>query len=246
MNIFMVASMAALAGQAAAHMALSDPCPIFSPHCTNEMTLPAGASYDYSITSPMPYDGDLSKGGASWSEPAATWTAGQDVTVKFFGTAYHSGGFAELALAYPGSDTFVVIFGDYGDFFVDPATKTGPVTSYTFRLPADVPSSDNVRLRWTWIQNVGNLELYLNLSTVKIVGSKSTSFTGPQQFIGNHKGYPSLPESMSRDEKLAYYKAMPNVTVTAGGAQPASGATYPTADAPASSAPASAPSPTGY
>ncbi|KAJ2321362.1 hypothetical protein H4R23_000617, partial [Coemansia sp. Cherry 401B] len=183
-------------------MALIDPCPRFSPNCTTKCQLPDGVNYDYNIKSPIPYDGPLTKTDTPWPKPVATWTAGEDVTIKFDPSgASHGGGSLALGASYDGGKTSVMVFQRLRYAFHSGPSSSNPpeITEYTFKLPADLPSSDSAVFSLVWYNRLGQREYYRNDLDIKIVGSSSKSYTGPELVIANHAGYPTIPESDDYD-----------------------------------------------
>ncbi|KAJ1890530.1 hypothetical protein LPJ81_005921 [Coemansia sp. IMI 209127] len=199
-----------------------DPCPRFGAKCIHQpATLPAGAQLDYSITSPIPADGILCKSNTPWPTPVATWTAGQSVTVQFQpGGSPHGGGHAQFSVSYDGGTTFVVVYEVLKYMFFNGPSNSGTpeVLSYTFTLPKDLPSSNNVIFAWSWVNAIGNREFYMNCADVAIKGTGSTSYTGYKIVIANHNGYPTIPEfDGNYSTGLQYYDTGEKVTVTGSG-----------------------------
>ncbi|KAJ2555139.1 hypothetical protein EV175_002353 [Coemansia sp. RSA 1933] len=175
-----------------------DPCPRFGAKCINQPAkLPAGAQLDYNMINPIPEDGILCKYSTPWPSPVATWTAGQPITVQFLdNNAAHGGGHAQFSVSYDGGKTFAVVYEVLKYmFFNGPSSSNTPeVLSYTFTLPKDLPSSNNVVFAWSWVNAIGNREFYMNCADVAITGSSSSSYTGKQMVIADHDGYPTIPE----------------------------------------------------
>ncbi|KAJ2818632.1 hypothetical protein IWW50_005749, partial [Coemansia erecta] len=219
--LFNLATVAALAGSAVAHMALSDPCPRFSSNCAKSYPLPAGVGYDYDIKSPIPYDGSLMKSTVRWPEAAPTWTAGQPVTVKFqSGGAVHGGGHCQFSISYDNGKTSAVVHEELRYCFVNgpSSSNSAEVLEYTFTLPADLPSSDSVVFSWSWLNSIGAREFYRDDADVKIVGSSSSSYTGKQMTVVNHSGYPSVPEFAGNyDTGIDLYENAPQITISPSG-----------------------------
>ncbi|KAJ2842031.1 hypothetical protein J3B02_005701, partial [Coemansia erecta] len=195
-----------LASFASAHTSIISPCPRYSPVGENCPALPAGQSLDtgenaingpissVTLGSHMP----LCRHTTPYASPSATWTAGQSVTVKFNpSAAIHSGGNCEFSISYDGGKTFAVIHQELRYCFLGskPAslTNTATVSSYTFNLPADLPSSDKAVFAWTWVNASGNREFYMNCADVAIKGGSSSSYTGKEMTIANYPGYPTIP-----------------------------------------------------
>ncbi|KAJ2714005.1 hypothetical protein H4R19_001958 [Coemansia spiralis] len=184
------------------HISLSYPCPRFSPTGENCPSLPKGQQLDQEMNAPLSsiqqgYSKPLCKYTTPWPTPAAKWTAGQSVTVKFGQHAVsHSGGHCEFSLSYDGGKTFVVIHQELQYCFTGAnlgITNEVKIFSYTFTLPKDLPGSDKAVFAWSWVNASGNREFYMNCADVAISGT-SKSFTGKQMTIANYKGYPTIPE----------------------------------------------------
>ncbi|KAJ2774130.1 hypothetical protein IWQ57_000969 [Coemansia nantahalensis] len=179
-----------LAGLAAAHLDMVDPCPRYSPRGVNCPPTPAGAALDYSMSSPLGRMQPLCKHTTPWPRPAASWTAGQSVTVRLAeGGAPHGGGHCQFSLSYDGGHNFVVVHEVLQRCF-------GPDNSqrrFTFALPSGLPSSSKAVFAWTWVNAIGNREFYMNCADVSISGT-AQSYTGKLMTIANHDGYPTIPE----------------------------------------------------
>ncbi|KAI9505298.1 hypothetical protein GGI26_000181 [Coemansia sp. RSA 1358] len=202
-----------------AHMDLISPCPRYNAHGIDCPELPPNESTDWSESSPISSNGvalqPLCKYTVPWPTPAATWSAGQIITVEFatYGTT-HSGGHCQWSISYDGGKTFVVLYQALGHCFYD--VKGNEQTNYTFALPADLPNSDHAVFAWTWVNAMGNREFYMNCADVAINGSKSLLFSGPQMTILNYPGYPTVPEFLGNySVGVSYYENAPTITVQA-------------------------------
>ncbi|KAJ2502841.1 hypothetical protein GGH96_000711 [Coemansia sp. RSA 1972] len=219
--LFKIASIAALASSVTAHMALTQPCPRFSPNCGTLPPLPAGASYDYDILNPIPYNGPVFKSDTPWPQPVASWTAGQPVTVKFQpdGNA-HGGGHCQFAVSYDNGKTAAVVHTVLKHcFFNGPSgSNIADVLEYTFTLPADVPASSNAQFIWIWNNAIGNRELYTGITDITIASpGGSTSYTGKSVIYPNHAGYATIPEfNGNYTIGLSLFANAPNVVVSPG------------------------------
>ncbi|KAJ1956170.1 hypothetical protein GGI12_005377, partial [Dipsacomyces acuminosporus] len=219
---FKLASIAALIASASAHMQVISPCPRYSSHGEKCPALPAGVSFDYSMSSPLDYNAPLCKHTTPYATPSATWTAGQSVTVKFAeGGAPHGGGHCQFSLSYDGGKTFVVVHEELEHCFFNGAAA---VHQYTFNLPSNLPGSDKAVFAWSWVNAIGNREFYMNCADVAIKGT-SGSFTGKEMTVANHNGYPTIPEFGGNSKTgLEIYAKAKQVTVTGnGGSGPAPG-----------------------
>ncbi|KAJ2659019.1 hypothetical protein IWW48_003728 [Coemansia sp. RSA 1200] len=210
---------------------MTDPCPRASANCVKPAgTRPTSGSWDTdNIKSPIdPATPVFCHTQSKWSQPAATWTAGQSVTVKFLqNSAAHSGGHAQFSLSYDGGKNFVVVYQVLKYFFFNGPVKYNnnpEVLSYTFTLPKDLPSSDSAVFSWSWVNASGNREFYQNCADVVIKGTGSKSYTGKKMVIANIKGYPTIPE-MVNDYNLGVdlYNNADKITVTGSGSSSSSG-----------------------
>ncbi|KAI8318882.1 hypothetical protein GQ54DRAFT_299788 [Martensiomyces pterosporus] len=239
---FKITSVAALIATVSAHMDMISPCPRYSNHGENCPALPAGASINYSMSSPLGASEPLCKFTTPYATPSATWSAGQSITVKFApGGAAHGGGHCQFSLSYDNGKTFVVVHEELEHcFFSGPGNgNAADVRQYTFNLPANLPGSDKAVFAWTWTNAVGNREFYMNCADVAIKGS-SGSYTGKEMTIANHDGYPTIPEFGGNPKTgLDIYAKAKQITVTGSGGS--SGGPPPVPHAPSSSAAAPAP-----
>jgi hypothetical protein len=86
---------------------------------------------------------------------------GDSQTISFAGTAVHSGGSCQLSLT-PGfrptvDSDFKVILSIEGGC----PGLNGQTTSYDYKIPEEVPNG-NYSFGWTWYNNIGNREIYMN------------------------------------------------------------------------------------
>ncbi|KAJ1943627.1 hypothetical protein GGF37_002560 [Kickxella alabastrina] len=124
------------------------------------------------------------------------WTASKSVTIKFNpNAAIYSGGNCEFSISYDNGETFAAL-------------------SYTFNLPANLPSSDKAMFVWTWDNASGNREFYMNCADVAVKGGSSSSYTGKQITVANYPGYPTIPEfSGDYETRMVYYDNAKHTTV---------------------------------
>jgi len=183
-----------LLGSVAAHVSLSSPPP------RRSANLP-GANYqniDYSMTAPIGTEDHASQPfckGYPAGAVGATYAAGSTINVVFQVGAAHGGGACQYALSYDDGKTFAVIKTD------TQCLVSGSSTSVT--IPADAPPSDHVVFAWTWLNNLGNREYYMNCADIVITGGKQGgSVTGKQLLVANYPGYPGLPENLAGVEPL--------------------------------------------
>ncbi|KAJ2636537.1 hypothetical protein GGF40_002943 [Coemansia sp. RSA 1286] len=220
-----------LASLASGHVSIINPCPRYSPVGENCPALPAGQSLDtgenaingpissMTLGTKMP----LCRHDTPYATPSATWTAGQSVTIKFNpSAAIHSGGNCEFSISYDNGKTFAVIHQELRYCFLgskpSSLTNTATILSYTFKLPADLPSSDKAVFAWSWVNASGNREFYMNCADVAIKGGSSSSYTGKEMTIANYPGYPTIPEfNGNYDTGMEYYTGAKQITVSPSG-----------------------------
>ncbi|GKT51905.1 uncharacterized protein ColSpa_12086 [Colletotrichum spaethianum] len=187
MKAALVSALVLLASCASAHMAITYPPPLRSKENPNN-----GGDIDYSITSPLsasgsdfPCKGTLNLLGTPKAAPVATWQAGQVYNMTIAGGANHNGGSCQASLSFDNGKTFTVIHSYIGNC---PVAGT---SSLKFTLPADTPSAQDALFAWTWFNNVGNREFYMNCAVITITGggaggSTTTAFSSrPQIFKAN-------------------------------------------------------------
>ncbi|KAJ2486583.1 hypothetical protein IWW37_005561 [Coemansia sp. RSA 2050] len=257
LSFSVAACTAALAGLTSAHNSIIYPCPRYSPVGQQCPPVPAGQSTNGDINSPISsvelgFSEPLCRFTTPYATPSATWTAGQSVTIKFNpNSVSHSGGHCEFSMSYDGGKTFAVIHRELRYCFVGskPASLTNAVSvsSYTFDLPRDLPSSDKAIFAWSWVNASGNREFYMNCADVAIKGGSSKSYTGTEMVIANYKGYPTIPEfSGNYDTGMELYNGAKKITVspsgsTSGGGGGGSGSSAPPASRSSAQASKSAP-----
>lgn len=157
--------------------------------------------------------------------PVATLTAGTSLAVELAGepfaeflsrrssltllshstgTATHGGGSCQWAVSYDEGKTFAVIASIIG------ACPIG--LKFDVPIPANLPSATKATLSWTWMNNLGNREMYQECSLVSITGSSSTSYTGPSLFRANTfaDGTCITVEGQDVSSDLFYFSANPS------------------------------------
>lgn len=150
----------ALAPLAAAHMQMSSPAPFRSKHN------PYTTNIDYDMNSPLDASGSNypCKGyhtllNTPQGRSVATWTPGGSYSFSVEGSATHNGGSCQASLSYDGGRSFTVIKSFIG--------KCPLKTSWPFVLPDDAPTGEAL-FAWTWFNNIGNREMYMNCAHVTI------------------------------------------------------------------------------
>ncbi|KAJ1937924.1 hypothetical protein GGF37_005010, partial [Kickxella alabastrina] len=186
------------------------------------------SEYDYDINQPIGSATtgvylEFCKTSKEWVNTVDTLTAGSSYQVEFAPDGIsHSGGHCEFSVSYDSGKTFVVIHQELRYCLVGkkPSNTIEEVlvSSYTFDIPSDLPSSDRAIFAWTWVNASGNREFYMNCADVEITGSSSTSYTGKEITIANYKGYPTIPEFNDDYENgIELYTSAKQITVTSSG-----------------------------
>ncbi|KAF5244170.1 hypothetical protein FAUST_2522 [Fusarium austroamericanum] len=172
-----------LAGLAQAHMEMISPAPFKSkdnPH--------AGSDVDYSMTAPLeasggnfPCKGYHSLFGTAQGASVADWDAGSQQTMKITGGANHGGGSCQASLSFDKGKSWQVIHSYIGNC---PAAGT---SSFDFKVPSDAPSGEAI-FAWSWFNQIGNREMYMNCAAVTIKGGSkraSAMSNRPAMFVAN-------------------------------------------------------------
>lgn len=174
------------AGFAAAHMEMKDPPPLRSKF--NK----AATSVDFDMTSPLapsganfPCKGYLGDLGTPAGKAVADWTPGQPQSLTIVGGASHNGGSCQASLSYDNGKTFKVIHSWVGKCPLAGESK------FEFTVPSDAPAGAAV-FAWSWFNQVGNREMYMNCASVNIGGAgkkkrgSTQSFSSrPDMFVAN-------------------------------------------------------------
>ncbi|KAF2404886.1 hypothetical protein EJ06DRAFT_525451 [Trichodelitschia bisporula] len=150
-----------LAAHAAAHMQLQIPLPIRSPLSPNK-----GPNTDYDYLDPLDKTGSNfpCKGyQTDAAPPTATYSAGDTYNFTLAGSAMHGGGSCQLSLSYDGGKSFHVIKSLIGGC---PSSHV-----YPFTVPSYTPSG-NALFAWTWLNNIGNREFYMDCASVQVSGGQ--------------------------------------------------------------------------
>jgi hypothetical protein len=133
-------------------------------------------------------------------------TVGKPLTLSFSGSAVHNGGSCQLSMT-PGykpdtNSAFKVFYSIEG---ACPGLN-GQTSTYQFTVPNDVPNGQ-YSMAWTWYNNIGNREIYMNCAPVTIAGSSGTQDTLnalPDMAIFN------IPSKNSCGTKETFDVAFPN------------------------------------
>ncbi|KAM3447807.1 hypothetical protein MY3296_008377 [Beauveria thailandica] len=144
----------------AAHMQMTNPAPFRSKHN------PYTTDVDWNMNGPLEASGANfpCKGyhrllNTPQGRSVATWKAGGRYTFSVEGSATHNGGSCQASLSYDGGKTFTAIHSYVGGC---PLKSTWP-----FTLPDDTPAGEAL-FAWSWFNNLGNREMYMNCAHVTI------------------------------------------------------------------------------
>ncbi|KAH6900103.1 hypothetical protein B0T10DRAFT_15259 [Thelonectria olida] len=208
-----------LAGLAQAHMEMIFPAPFKS-----KANPYAGSDVDYSMTAPLdasgsnfPCKGYHSLFGTDAGKSTATFAAGSQYNMTITGGANHGGGSCQASLSFDKGSTWRVIHSYIGN------CPTAGTSSYDFKIPSDTPSGD-VIFAWTWFNQIGNREMYMNCAAVTITGGTSAKrdvsalSERPTIFVANVMGssgcvtkesvdvtFPYPGQDVTNDSKTAKY-----------------------------------------
>lgn len=173
----------AMASAASAHMEMKSPPPFHSSYNPN-----TGYDIDYDIRSPLNADGSnfpckgaLNLIGTPEGKSVATWAPGSQQSFTITGNTPHNGGSCQASFSLDQGRTFKVVASYIGNC---------PVlgdSSYGFTVPSDAPAGD-VLFAWSWFNNEGNREMYMNCAVVTIAGGKKRkrALDGlPDMFVAN-------------------------------------------------------------
>ena len=145
---------------------------------------------DWDLTSPLNSDGsDFPCKGyqnlfdTKQGRSVVTWQPGQSYNWTITGSATHSGGSCQVSLSYDRGSTWTVLHSYIG---------ACPLKSaWNFNLPSDAPAGEAL-FAFTWYNNVGNRELYMNCAHVTIANrasqqpSPAAAFSSrPRTFFAN-------------------------------------------------------------
>jgi LysM repeat protein len=176
-------ALAAFASSALAHMDMQEPAPFRSKFNTN---VPSG-KVDFDMVAPLANDGsdfpckgfipdfDVSPDG----DPTATWAPGSDQKVTIVGGAEHGGGSCQLSLSFDKGETFRVVKSFEGGCPVQDSQ------TLDFTVPDDTKSGKAI-FAWTWFNQIGNREMYMNCAAVEITGNGTSDLEDrPEIFVAN-------------------------------------------------------------
>ncbi|CAP73406.1 uncharacterized protein PODANS_2_7840 [Podospora anserina S mat+] len=170
--------------QISAHMMISSPPPLGSSSNPNLRS----SDIDYNLKDPLSPSGLTYPCGPNFDlyslspqgNPVATWAAGSSQSFTLDGGASHNGGSCQASLSIDGGKSFKVLRSYEGGC---PLKR-----NYQFSIPADVPATKKAVFAWTWFNQIGNREMYMNCAVVDITpgsGGKGGWAKKPEVFKAN-------------------------------------------------------------
>lgn len=93
----------------------------------------------------------------------ATWQAGQVIAVDFEPKTMHGGGHCQWSMSYDNEKTFVTFYTMLGN-----CLHPSNLPEYKIPLPPTLPACESCVMQWTWVNSIGNRELYANCADVTI------------------------------------------------------------------------------
>ncbi|KAI5783682.1 putative extracellular protein, partial [Geopyxis carbonaria] len=170
----------------AAHMVMSEPPPInykTNPHYTE-------SKGDFDYTSPLspsganfPCKGHLKDLNTPEGGSVRDYSPGGEYDLKIDGSAVHGGGSCQASLSYDQGTTWTVIKSWIGNC----PKASGGGQNFKFKIPSDAPGGECI-FGWTWFNEIGNREMYMNCAVVTIKGGSTRvkrALAGPQMFVAN-------------------------------------------------------------
>jgi hypothetical protein len=251
---------ATLFASANAHFFISSPAPIPG-NAIKDPLDPSGSNFPC-------HGADVTQGQVTPLTAGSSFPLAYELGVNGANTAVHGGGSCQVSLTY---ETDAAKLKDPANWKViasflggcptnapgnleksvmcSGSGSTACVNSLSFKVPAEVKSGAAV-LAWTWFNNVGNREMYMNCAKVSISGGSGSMGSLPSMFVANLASvnqckttenfniqFPNPGAYVTTDSTLNYPLKAPAGTCPggSGSAAPAASPAY------ASSAPAAAP-----
>lgn len=110
--------------------------------------------------------------GTPAGKSVVTWAPGGSYNFTITGQTYHDGGSCQASLSYDKGQTFKVIHS-----YIGGCPPPGD-SSWDFTVPADAPAGEAL-FAWTWFNNLGNREMYMNCAAVTIGAGKKRAASVP-------------------------------------------------------------------
>jgi len=179
---------AAFVAGVSAHMEVIDP-PVLRGK-TNDLA----TNKDFNMVAPLKEDGSdfpckgyLADLGSPAGGSSKTYTAGQPVSFKTTGIeAAHNGGSCQVSLSFDQGKTWKVIKSFIGNCVRSAGGNVFDANQvYDFTIPADAKAGDAI-WAWTWFNQTGNREMYMNCAHITIQGSGTSTLNDrPDMFVAN-------------------------------------------------------------
>ncbi|RPA97970.1 hypothetical protein L873DRAFT_1770461 [Choiromyces venosus 120613-1] len=147
---------------------------MITPFALNQQDNPNArfGTIDYNYAAPLdkagadyPCKGHLSALGGPAGASVATWKAGTPQYFAIKGSANHNGGSCQASLSEDNGKSFRVIKSYIGSCPI-------PSKAYSFTVPKGTASGPAI-FAWTWFNNQGNREMYMNCASVTITDGGS-------------------------------------------------------------------------
>jgi len=156
-----VATLLFFVGAASGHIRMTQPIPYGTPDTSPLQA--SGSDYPCKL---QQVDG--------FNAPTVTdLHVGSTFHVAFYGTAVHNGGSCQFSLTKDrqpsANSSFKTIYSILGGC----PGLNGQTTTYDIPVPSEVPNGD-YSLSWSWYNNIGNRELYMNCAPVRVSGSSAS------------------------------------------------------------------------
>jgi len=184
----LAAFLAAFAAGVSAHMQVIDP-PVLRGK-TNTLA----TNVDFNMVAPLeengsnfPCKGYLADLGTPAGGSSKTYTAGQPVSFKTEGLeAAHNGGSCQVSLSFDQGKTWKVIKSFIGNCVRSAGGNVFDANQvYDFTIPAEAKAGDAL-WAWTWFNQTGNREMYMNCAHITIEGSGTSTLNDrPDMFVAN-------------------------------------------------------------
>ncbi|CAZ82168.1 unnamed protein product [Tuber melanosporum] len=167
---------ALLLSSANAHVNLKSPVPFR----TSTQAPQNAIQQDFDMKAPLDKSGSNfpCKGyhkDAKGTQPLVDWPAGSTQTMSFDGSATHGGGSCQVSFSEDGGNTWKV-----GKSFVGGC----PLKDISFTVPKETKNGP-VFVAWTWFNNVGNREMYMNCAAITNTGGGQGLSAYPDMFKAN-------------------------------------------------------------
>ena len=148
---------------------------------------------DFDMVSPLkskgtdfPCKGYLDDLGRPEGGSTKTFVAGRQATFQTEGNATHNGGSCQVSLSFDQGTTWKVIKSFIGNCVRSAGGNAFDANQvYNFTIPAEAKAGDAI-WAWTWFNQSGNREMYMNCAHITIEGSGTSTLNDhPNMFVAN-------------------------------------------------------------